>query len=184
MSVNQQRSKPADLAYGVPQGSVLGLLLFLTCILPLGEIIRRFNGVSHHLFADDLQLYCLFKASETQTLSSLLSCLSNLKQRLSDNSLRLNAEKTKIIAPESATNDIKQHLGNLRSSVKSRIRHLGVCFDESISPENPSKQLIKKCFCQLRNISKLPSLISTEDLEMNIHAFVSSWLHYCNSLFA
>lgn len=114
VSVDQQRSKPADLAYGVPQGSVLGPLLFLMYIHPLGEITHQFNDVSHHLFADDLQLYCLFKASETHKLSSLLSCLSKVKQWLSDVSLQLNSEKTKIIAPESAMNDIKQHLGNLR----------------------------------------------------------------------
>lgn len=73
VSVNHQKSKPADLAYGVPQGSILGLFLFLLYILPLGEIIQQFNHVSYHLFSNDLQFYCSFKASEAHKLSSFLS---------------------------------------------------------------------------------------------------------------
>ena len=46
-----------------------------------------------------------------------------------------------------------------------------------------SKKLIKNCFFQLRNISKLRQMISRDELETIIHAFVSSRLDYCNGLF-
>lgn len=100
---------------------------------------------SFHLFANDLQLYCSFKSSEAHKLISLFSCLSNVRQRLSDISLHLKTEKTEthIVAPEGAMNSIKQHLGNPSSSVKSKIRNLGVCFDESMSLKNHSKQPVK-----------------------------------------
>lgn len=73
VGVNHQRLNPADESYGVPP------LLFLLYILPFGGIIQQFNDVCYHLFADDLQLYCSFKALEAHKLSSLLSCLSHVK---------------------------------------------------------------------------------------------------------
>lgn len=52
-----------------------------------------------------------------------------------------------------------------------------------MSLEHHVKLLLKNCFFQLRNISKLTSMVSKHELEMIIHAFVSSRLDYCNSLF-
>lgn len=46
------------------------------------------------------------------------------------------------------------------------------------------KQLTRNCFFQLRKISKLRKMISRNDLELITHAFVSSRLDDCNSLFS
>uniref|UniRef100_A0A672Y7R0 Reverse transcriptase domain-containing protein n=1 Tax=Sphaeramia orbicularis TaxID=375764 RepID=A0A672Y7R0_9TELE len=102
VSINNIQSDSADLLCGVPQGSVLGPVLFLLYVLPLGHIIRQYSDVFYHLFADDIQIYCSFKSSEPHKLSSLINCLSELKQWLNDNSLQLNSSKTEtlIIAPD------------------------------------------------------------------------------------
>uniref|UniRef100_A0A8C5HZV2 Reverse transcriptase domain-containing protein n=1 Tax=Gouania willdenowi TaxID=441366 RepID=A0A8C5HZV2_GOUWI len=182
---NNETSETADLKWGVPQGSVLGPLLFLIYLLPLGELIQQCPDVSYHLYADDLQLYCSFKPSEPQNVLSLTNCLVKVKQWLNENSLQLNSSKTEtlVVAPDIIAPLIKQHLGALSSTVKSSIRNLGVTFDEGMSLERHSKQLIRNCFFHLRNISKLRHIVSGPELEMVIHAFVSSRLDYCNSLF-
>ncbi len=87
-------SYQSQVQYGVPQGSVLGSLLFTLYMLPLGNIIRD-HGVS--FYADDTQLYISLRPGETHQIEKLMECIIDIKNWMTSNFLLLNSDKNRGI---------------------------------------------------------------------------------------
>uniref|UniRef100_A0A3B4FF57 Reverse transcriptase domain-containing protein n=1 Tax=Pundamilia nyererei TaxID=303518 RepID=A0A3B4FF57_9CICH len=105
---NQQRTR---VNYGVPQGSVLGPILFTLYMLPLGSIIRR-HSIHFHCFADDTQLYLSMKPDNTHQLVKLQQCLKDIKTWMTSDFLLLNSDQTEVIVlgPENLRNMVSKQI--------------------------------------------------------------------------
>ena len=120
---------------GVPQGSVLGPLLFTAYISPIGRVVRWF-GVNHHTYTDDTQLYVETADGALDRLSHCISCLQHWFLR---NHLLLNGSKSEAIIIGTA----QRHARSLQPpqmnvtescvAVSESLKLLGVTFDRTMS---------------------------------------------------
>ena len=97
--IGDVKSDVRDLQFGVPQGSVLGPILFSLYISSLPDIVRH-HGLEFHLYGDNTQLYFAFRpntAEQQSYLACIEECVSHVDSWLVRNKLKLNRGKTELL---------------------------------------------------------------------------------------
>ena len=164
VSLSGINSDYQTITCGVPQGSVLGPLLFL---LYINDMPKCSNILEFHLFADDTHLFL-----ETD----LNIELEKVSQWLYANKLYLNTDKTNFVVFHSPQRRIMHNM-NLRifnTSIKSdtRVKYLGLILDSNLNWKAYIHEISKKNSRGIGVLSKLRYYVKKNILKQLYYSLI------------
>ena len=188
VSINDSSSTEVNLSFGVPQGSVLGPVLFIMYTKPLSQLIIS-HSVESQSFADDTQLYQSVSPSTiVSSLSNLELCIRDIKSWMVQNKLKLNDDKTEALFIHSSSKQLSYPQPACISVCDTQIpfahsaKNLGVSISDDMSVDSQVQTICNSAYCELRRIGTIRHLLSVHTAKILVCAFVLSKLDYCNSL--
>ena len=181
-------SSRSDLSFWVPQGSVLGPLLFTLYATPLSSLVSG-HAIPHHLYADDSQLYVSFSSGDSAAaLNGLQSCLASVQSWMSTNKLKLNPDKTEFFLIGNERQRSKYlsmfpiELLGIKSYPAKSARNLGVIFDKNFNFRSHISAICSSCIYHIQDLWRIRRHLDLDSAKLLANALVSSRLDYCNSL--
>ena len=146
-SVGASLSEPVHLQFGIPQGSVLGPILFTLNTSSLATLLEA-HDVAYHFYADDTQIYIRIDSTE-DVKGKLSSLINDIKIWMNGRKLKLNDGKTElIIVKGNLRSNVVEEFGNLElpcahlcPSVSAR--NLGIIFDSMLNFKNHINSVVR-----------------------------------------
>ena len=187
VSVNGTKSNVGEISSGVPQGSILGPLLFLIFINDLPLVLSK-NGLAIDLYADDTTIYDI--QSDLETLrSNLQESLLILQRWCRENGMLLNTEKTKVMLITTRQKRITMDVSLLSLSyneidlqLTTGDKILGVYIGENFQWDNHFKYVCKKVSSYIWLLSKIKSYLTLEHRLIFYNAYILPQFNYCNMI--
>ena len=196
VKIDDTFSSLLELLFGVPQGSLLGPILFILYIKALQKIAAKY-GLDIQLYADDSQLYISFHPSSHSMLADVKarinSCLAEIRYWMLKNFMKLNESKTELLVLgkpkvlKECDLEVTVQFGNLTISPTvckgDNWKSLGVKFDESMSMQRQINSVKQRCSWTMMNLRTIGRYLDEGLKIMMVKQLVLSKLDYCNSLY-
>ena len=182
VNINGNKSSMQNITHGVPQGSILGPLLFLIYINDLHAAIEHSQV---HLFADDTNL--LYTNKSLKKLNMHINHdLKLLVVWLRANKISLNVKKTQLIIFRGKNKKINKHLNFRLSGQKLKqcesLKYLGITIDQHLTWKPHLRKLAEKLSRSIGMLSKIRHYVPFSTLHTLYYALFHSHLSFGSQL--
>jgi len=182
--VSGSLSNSQILTCGIPQGTILGPLLFILYINDLPNCLS--NSVAR-MYADDTHL--TFASNNIETINDVMNLdLSNVNTWFTANKLTLNSSKTEVMLigwwQRLVTYDTSPKLvigGDIIKQVSS-VKSLGVHIDENLSWTMHIEKIVKKIALGIGAIKRCRPFVNQTTVESVFNALVQPSFNYCSEV--
>ena len=179
VKVNNANSDTKAVKCGVPQGSVLGPLLF---IIYINDIANSCKDGLFRIFADDTGIFC-----QSTNMKTLVSKVENIIEKINKwftvNKLTLNVDKTSYIIFRSSRNTNANppdsiRCGDIQIQRESKVKYLGIILHEHLNWDEHTNEICKKLKCFFPLFYNIRNYLNKENVVTIFYTMIYSRIKY------
>ena len=173
VKIDNTYSNWEEIIFGVPQGSILGPLLFNIHLCDLFFIVKDIDIAS---YADDNTPYTCLDNSQL-VIEKLEAVAKDILKWFDNNAMKANAEKCHLLV--STNESISANIGHASIKSTKAEKLLGVLIDNKLSFNDHVKKICEKASQKLNALARLSPYMSVEKRRLIMKAFINSQFGYC-----